>query len=423
MLLISKNYMLGMPFAYRGELPANTLVEPVQLKAADFRDSTGIFYAPKSQPRPKIGVLAIHPRVDFSRHYCAPHLVSAGMAYLGLNSRCLNNDATAVHEQLIFDVNAGVQFLREVKGAETVVLFGNSGGGSLSAFFQAQAQLPQSERLQTTPAGAPTHLDKLELFPADAFIAVSAHKGQGAVLNDCIDPSVVDESDPLVFDSELDMYDQANGFKPAPEPSRYSAEFVKRYRKAQLARVQRLDAAARNFIDDAQQHEKQYESDQSPDFMAHHYTGRRGALERLMVIYRTMANLHYVDHSLDPSQREYGSLLSERPDLMNMQYMGFARVVTPAAWLSTWSGLSSNANLVTNIARLTVPVLVCNAMRDVEIYPADCDVIWNAVTVADKTRHDFDAKHYFEPVFGETEAPDVTRVMETILDWIKERFE
>jgi hypothetical protein len=234
---------------------------------------------------------------------------------------------------------------------------------------------------------------------------------------------VVDEADPTLFNSELDMYDQRNGFKPAPEPSRYSAAFVKQYRKAQLERVQRLDDTARNFIGDVRKNEKQYETGQSEDFMSHHHLGRRGALERVMVIYRTMANLNYVDHSLDPSGRDYGSLLSERPDLMNMQYLGFARVLTPRAWLSTWSGLSSNAKLVANIAKLTVPVLICNASRDTEIYPADCDAIWNAVTVADKTRHDFDAKHYFEPAFGETEAPDVSKVMATIIDWIKERFE
>jgi hypothetical protein len=234
---------------------------------------------------------------------------------------------------------------------------------------------------------------------------------------------VIDEADPTLFNSELDMYDQANGFMPAPEPSRYSAEFVKRYRKAQRARIQCLDDMARNFIDDARQNEKLYKSDQPEGFMARHHLGRRGALERVMVVYRTMANLNYVDHSLDPSDRDYGSLLTERPDLMNMQYLGFARVLTPRAWLSTWSGISSNAKLVENIARLHIPILVCNARQDVEIYPADCDAIWDAVTVADKTRHDFDAKHYFEPAFGETVAPDVTRLMETIISWIKERFE
>ena len=69
---------------------------------------------------------------------------------LGLNGRNFNNDATAIHEQLILDVNAGVKFLRD-QGCEKVVLFGNSGGGSLSALFQAQAQLPKGQRIAHAP--------------------------------------------------------------------------------------------------------------------------------------------------------------------------------------------------------------------------------------------------------------------------------
>ena len=40
MLLISKTYWLGLPFAYKEKLSDNVLQEPVQLKAADLRDST-----------------------------------------------------------------------------------------------------------------------------------------------------------------------------------------------------------------------------------------------------------------------------------------------------------------------------------------------------------------------------------------------
>jgi len=423
MRLISDTYWLGLPFAYRGPLPAETLAEPVQLKSADLRDSSGIYYAPGADPKPKIGLLAIHPRVDFSRHYIVPHCIEAGFACLGLNSRCLNNDSTAVHEELILDVNAGVQFLREEKAAETVILFGNSGGGSLSAMFQVQARLPKGKRLAVTPAGDPTKLNDVEMFPADAFIAASAHRGQGLVLNRCIDPSVVDESDPTLVNRELDMYDTCNGFAEPPKQSHYSDEFVAAFREAQLQRVQRLDDTARAIIEDARNCEKRYaEEKDSLEYMQWHYLGRRAAMQKLMVIYRTMANPDYTDHRRDPSSRSYGSLLSDRPDLMNMQLLGFGRVVTPQAWLSTWSGISSNANLVANIAKLDIPVLVCNAKRDREIYPADTKEIWDAVTVEDRGLFDFDASHYFEPPFGEKEAPDVKRLMDTVVPWIQERF-
>lgn len=424
MLLISNTYWLGLPFAYKGDLPEGTQVTPVQLKAADLRDCAGLYYTPKGNAKPKIGVLAIHPRVDFSRHYCIPPLLNANIAVLGLNSRCFNNDTTAIHEQLILDVNAGVRFLKEKQGVEKVVLFGNSGGGSLSAMFQWQAQLPKGQRLETTPAGDPTKLNDLELIPADAFMAISAHKGQGLILNGCIDPSVIDENDPTLFNSELDMYDARNGFAEPPNPSSYSATFIENYRKAQLARVKKLDDIAHTLIADAKRHETLYNSSESSlSFMDRHHIGRKGAMEKLMVIYRTMANPKYTDPTIDPSERKYGSLLSDRPDLMNMQYMGFARVLTPKAWLSTWSGISSKANLVENISQLQVPVLVVNAKKDKEIYPEDAQEIWNAVAAEDKTFMDFDAEHYFEPEFGAKTAPDVELLMSHVIPWIQERFE
>ncbi|MFP5440536.1 MAG: alpha/beta hydrolase family protein [Gammaproteobacteria bacterium] len=428
MLLISKTYWLGMPWTYRGELPAGASVRPVQLKAADLRDSNGLYYTPAAHKPPqstaKIGVLVTHPRVDFQRHYCVPPFLAAGCAVLGLNGRCFNNDAIAIHEQLILDVNAGVKFLRD-QGCEKVVLFGNSGGGSLSALFQAQAQLPKGQRLAQSPCGAPTKLNDVEMYPADAFIAVSAHKGQGLILTECIDPSVIDEADPLAVDASLDMYDTANGFRAPPQPAQYSPEFVARYRAAQLSRVKRLDDIARGYIADARQHEKQYEAMKgSDDFMARHRVGRRAALQRVMVIYRTMANLNYMDPSLDPSGRSQGSLLSDRPDLMNMQFMGFARVLTPEAWLSTWSGLSSNASMLKNLPALTdIPVLMVNASRDREIYPkVDAEAMWNAVAAKDKTFWQFDGEHYFEPPFGSPTAPDVDRLMAQVVPWVLERF-
>ena len=64
----------------------------------------------------------------------------------------------------------------------------------------------------------------------------------------------------------------------------------------------------------------------------------------------------YVDLSLGPSDRDYGSLSAHRPDLFNSGPFGFARMVTPEAWLSTWSGLaeeeSRNAAVATIVASL-----------------------------------------------------------------------
>lgn len=421
MLLISKTYWLGMPFNYKGALPAGSTCEPLYLQAFDMRGLHGLFYRPEVHSREKVGVLVMHPRADFTRHYCIPGFVAAGISVLGLQTRCINNDTTAIHEDLLLDVAAGVKHLKD-SGCEKVVLFGNSGGGSLFCFYQAQAEKAAGARLMLDPAGKPTKLNAATLMPADALLAVSAHPGEGHVLMGCIDPAVVDEFDPLASDPALDMYSTANGFVPPPNPSVYAPEFVGRFRAGQRARVERLDAIARSYVDQAREAEEAYKAGKGQlSFEARQQIGRKAALEPVMTIYRTMANLNYTDPSLDPSQRGYGSLFSERPDLMNFQYIGFGRQVTPAAWLSTWSGLSSNADFCRNAGEISCPVLMVNALRDKEIYPGEAKKMWDSLQGDHNTFLEIDAEHYFEPEFGAPTAPDVDRLMAQVVPWVQQR--
>jgi alpha-beta hydrolase superfamily lysophospholipase len=136
-----------------------------------------------------------------------------------------------------------------------------------------------------------------------------------------------------------------------------------------------------------------------------------------------MANPKYVDRRLDPSGREYGSLLSDRPDLMNHQALGFARTVTPRAWLSTWSGHASNADLVKNLAAVAVPTLVVHAERDREVYrEADARAIFEASAATDKTFVQIEgARHYFEPDFGASESPHRAELIGVLLRWLRDR--
>jgi hypothetical protein len=426
MILVSKTYWAGAPFHFRSP-PAGARVESLVLRAADMREVRALLWTPEGQARPRVGVVAIHPRVDFTHHYTFPRLVAEGIACLGAMSRSPNNDTDTEHEALLLDVAACVTFLREEPGVEKVILLGNSGGGSLSAFFQAQARLPPEARLDRTPAGGKTMLRLAKLSPADAMIYVSAHRGQGAVLGDCIDPSVIDESDPFATEPDLDMYSPRNGFRPPPEWSQYPEDFVTRFRAGQRARVARLDAIAHKWLTEgraAEQERKAPGFGELP-FEERQRVERRAAFEPVMVIYRTMANLNYTDRRLDPSDREYGSLLSDRPDLMNMALLGFARVCTPRAWLSTWSALSTNADMCKNLASITEPTLLVHAGRDREIYPrTDARAIFEAVASPDRTFIEMpEARHYFEPDFGEREAPQVERLMDHLVSWIRERFD
>jgi pimeloyl-ACP methyl ester carboxylesterase len=423
MILVSKTYWGNVPFHFRSP-PADASLESVALRTDDFRPLRALWWTPRSSPSPKVAVVVMHPRVDFSHHYSIPRLLQAGIGCLGANGRNPNNDLDTEHEGLVLDVAACVRWLREKRGVEKVVLLGNSGGGSLFGFYQSQAVLPPAARLVTSPAGTPTRFADTRMIPADLMIYLAAHRGQGNVLQACIDPSVVDESDPHAVDAELDMYHPKNGFRPPPELSRYDDAFVVRYREAQRARVKRLDDQARAHVAAARAVEEELKGAGELSFEARQSLERRQAFEPVMVVYRTMANPNYVDHHLDPSPREYGSLLSDRPDLMNMALLGFARTVTPRAFLSTWSSLSSNADLPRNVRAIPQPTLVVHAERDREVYPRDAKELFDSVAAEDKTFVQIEgARHYFEPDFGEKSAPLVDAAMDVVVRWIRERAE
>src|SRR5271163_2239933 len=188
-------YQLRYPIDF-GDIDASIRQRPVQLYAADFGKSRGILYTPASG-NPRTVVIMARPRADFSMHYSIPYWVEAGFAAFGFNTRYLNNDAMMIHENLLLDLAAGIRYLREEEDFENIVMLGNSGGGSLFAYYDSQARTPAGSRVGEPPGGGPPDLNKYDLPTADGYIALAAHPGQGMVLMSCLDAAVVDESDPL----------------------------------------------------------------------------------------------------------------------------------------------------------------------------------------------------------------------------------
>jgi len=377
-------------------LPPGTHCEPLQLVTPDRAVAHGWLYARGGE---RTVVCLMHPRANFSRHYAVPALVDAGFAVLCENSRWLNNDATLIHERVLLDVAEGLRAAR--KRYERVVLIGNSGGGSLYTFYLSQALAPPGGRLRDIAAGEPLDLNEFDLPGADAMIYLAAHAGEGHYLLRAIDPSLADEGDPLSCDPTLDLYDPANGFAEPPAESRYAAEFLARYRAAQRARVARIDAIARARIAARQ--------------AARARGDRRAAIATdFLLVYRTDADPRSVDLSLDPSKRDYGSLWGRRPDLINYGPVGFSRVVAPEAWLSTWSGLSSRAEIAQTGRRMTLPALVIQYTGDNAIFPSDTDLIARSLGSRQVERRAIDGDHYGFPV-------EVGRdgALEEIVAWIR----
>jgi hypothetical protein len=315
---------------------------------------------------------------------------------------------------VLFDVAAGFAKMREL-GFRSVVPVGNSGGGSLYTFYVSQAHSLPHERIRETPAGDSVALDKLSMPRVDAMVYLAAHPGEGLFLLEAIDPSVVDEGDPVACDAGIDMYAEANGFCPAPESSSYSPEFLSEYRTAQHARIQRIDAHARALV--ARRRAARRRAAEHPQDTA---AWREAIAVQFLRIYRTEADPRYVDLSLDPSDRDYGSLWTHRPDLFNYGPFGFSRMVTPEAWLSTWSGLSSNASVPANAPKVDVPAIVCGYTGDNGVFREDAKLIFDSLASADKELVEVEGDHYGFPLAG-SDAWGRDRAIPAIVDWLRAR--
>jgi pimeloyl-ACP methyl ester carboxylesterase len=403
------------------KLPPGVSTEIVPLKAEDQGESKAVLYRKGGETTV---VCLMHPRADMSRHYAIPYLLDAGYAAFGQEGRWPSNDIACLHEMLLPDIAAGIKYLKDECGFQKVIFVGNSGGGSLYTFYQAQAVTQPPNRLTKTPAGDPYDLNKFDMPPADGMVIIAAHLGEGKFMQWAIDPSVTDENDPLSCDPSLDMYNPDNGFREPPEPSKYSDAFIERYRAAQTARVARIDAIAKRYIDEQHYFQgllREANFDDLP-LKERTFISRRALVGRYMEIHRTEANLAYTDPSINPSSRDYGSLWSPRPDLFNYLEAGFAKYQTPRAWLSNWSGLSAFAAVLENIPKVTVPTLIVNHTGDHVIYPADAESIFEKSPAQDKQLHQVDADHFGYPLPGKPNEGGRDASLKIIMQWLRERF-
>jgi pimeloyl-ACP methyl ester carboxylesterase len=304
----------------------------------------------------------------------------------------MNNDTDCLHEACTIDVETVYNEMKR-RGAEAVVLLGNSGGGSLMALAHAERGI------------------------GDGWVGMAAHPGEGVFMLQVIDPSVADESDPFSTVPELDMYNPDNGWRPWPEPCVYDKEWLKRYRAAQVERVARIDAIAKASIAESiDAGSRLRRVDNQTQTVQWRELRRRAVFTKYMVIYRTLADPAYLDLSIDPDERPMGSLFAF-PDPFDANYGrgGLGRSMTARGWLSTWSGLSSHAKLADTMPKVKVPTLLIHPTADTEIRIWQAKEIVDNSGAADKTYIEMKgAPHYLEGHRREALAH--------VADWLAKRF-
>jgi hypothetical protein len=386
-----------------------TSVAPVG--TADGAQITGYLHACGGE---RTVVVIMHPRELLVTHYMVPYILKAGCACWVQGPRTVGNDLRLEHEVALLDVAAGVAHLRTM-GFEKIVMLGNSGGAPLFAFYNQQAQLESTKRLNKTPGGRPIKLAEANMPVPDGFIFMAPHAGQGVLLMNCIDPSVSDEDDALSLDASLDPFSEINGFRPRPQSSQFATEFVTRYRAAQRQRVERIDSKAKTMLAERfAARARSKEGGERRDLMA-------GSLNAIFEVWRTDADLRAFDLTMDPSDRRWGTVWGSDPIASNLGGVGFGRVCTPESWLSTWSGLSSNASFERCGAAISQPVIMVYYTGDNTVFPADADAILASISSSDKQRINVKGNHHGHALGPNIPLPQIESGA-AITTWLKERF-
>lgn len=252
----------------------------------------------------------MHPTSTLQLMPMPAALAAQGLHVLCAASRYPKNDSALIMEKVAIDMGAWVRYARETLGYTSVILVGWSGGGSLSLFYQAEAEKPT---ITQTPAGDPVDLKAAALAPADGVIFIAAHLSRAETLTEWIDPSVIDELDPDARDLEFDIYNPR-----CPNKAPFTADFVAAFRAAQIARNRRITSWSQDLLETLK---------------------KRGTPERErgFVVHRTMCDVRWIDKTVDPNGRRENWCYLGDPETANTGPVGLARFSSLRSWISQWS--------------------------------------------------------------------------------------
>jgi pimeloyl-ACP methyl ester carboxylesterase len=318
----------------------------------------------------KTVAIFMHPATTLQLLPMPTAMAEAGIHVMCCGSRYAKNDSALIMEKVAIDMGRYIAHAREVLGYETVVLVGWSGGASLSLFYQGEAEHPS---ITHTPAGDPVDLTAAGLIPADGVMMIAAHASRAITLSDWVDPSVTNELDPDARELELDIYNPKNPNQPP-----YTAEFITRYRTAQLARIRRITGWAREMIEEIKRRNTKEH-------------------ERCFVVHRTMADLRWLDPNVDPNDREPGRCYLGDPEPANVGTAGLARFSSLRSWLSQWSYDDSRASAIVGAGRISKPLLVVENSADDAAPASHPKMVYDAAPQTDREMKVIKgATHYYK---------------------------
>jgi hypothetical protein len=316
----------------------------------------GQHFVPRDRPSDTVFIV-MHPTSTLQLLPLPAALADRGLHIVCAGSRYARNDSALIMEKVCADLGHYVRWAKEVAGYKRVILIGWSGGGSLSLFYQSQAEHPT---VTQTPAGDPYDLTSARLIPADGVIFIAAHLSRAETLSEMIDPSVRDEFDPDVRDLELDIYN-----RNCPNQPPYGQDFVAHFRAAQLERVRRITDRVDELLVRLRQAD--------------------GEVERGFVVHRTWCDVRWLDLTIDPNGRRANMTVLGEPRIANSAPVGLARFTSLRSWLSQWAIHRSHANGTANAPEVRrAPVLLVENEADDGVPSTHTPTISRALGTSDK---------------------------------------
>ena len=345
---------------------------------------------PRGKPSGTV-YLFMHPATTLNLLPMPTALANAGLHVLCAGSRYAKNDSALILEKVVFDLGQYIRHAREALGYHKVVLVGWSGGGSLSLFYQAEAERPS---ITHTPAGDPYDLTAANLQRADGVIFIAAHLSRAETLTEWLDPSVQNELDPDERDPELDIYAPEARHRPP-----FSTAFVQRFREAQRARNRRIT----DWVLEKMQYLKRKND---------------GEMERAFVVHRTMCDVRWIDPSVDPNGRKPNWCYLGDPRIANAAPAGLARYSSLRSWLSQWSYDRSNGRGPGNAARIrATPVLQIVNQADDAVPATHNPAIRAALATPDREYVEIEgATHYYVG-----QADELKQCLDAVTGWSRRK--
>ena len=318
-------------------------------------------------------------------------LAAAGHHVLWANSRYRGADYALIMEKVACDLGEAILDAKERLGYERIVLAGWSGGGSLSMWYQALAEA--GEGISDTAAGDPYLVDAARMPAADAVMMLAAHVSRHQIFTEWIDPSIHDETQPLVRDPTLNLYDESNPNQPP-----YSPEFLASFRDAQEARNRRITAWVKVRLAEIRASDQPHR-------------------EFAFTVHGTMADPRWLDPTVEPSDRAPGVCYLGDPQVVNDGPVGLARFCSLRSWLSQWSLDDARCDAVASGSKVSVPVLVIGNTADDACTPSHTQRLFDAVQHDRKHFHEVQgATHYYTGPNGREHLAEAIGVIGAFLD-------